>query len=89
MAARCWGQERLAGGDEGQYVYAHTSPVYLHVEGRDLRPDPETVAPLVAVLERTLDWVRGEARCATEHQREHLAATLGAAREELLRRQGG
>ena len=86
LAARCWGRERLA---DGQCVYAHTSPVYVRAEGRPVRPAAETVAPLLAVLERTSGWVAREARCENERQREHLAGVLEEARRELLRRQGG
>jgi hypothetical protein len=83
LAARAWSGERLL---DGQCVYAHTSPVYLAVEGRPRRPTPETTAPLEAVLERTLDWVKREARTPTEALREQLAGTLEDARRELLRR---
>jgi hypothetical protein len=86
LAARCWGREKLA---DGQCVYAHTSPAYVQAEGRPVRPLSETVAPLLAILERTSEWVAGEARCENERQREHLAGVLEEARRELLRRQGG
>jgi hypothetical protein len=86
LAARCWGRERLA---DGQCVYAHTSPVYVRAEGRPVRPAAETVAPLLAVLGRTSEWVAREARCESERQREHLTGVLVEARQELLRRQGG
>jgi hypothetical protein len=33
-----------------------------------------------------LTWVRRDARCANEQQREQLAETFQAARQELLRR---
>ncbi len=86
LAARCWGRERLA---DGQCVYAHTSPVYVEAEGRPVRASAETAAPLLAILERTAEWVAREARCENERQREHLAGSLGEARRELVRRQGG
>jgi hypothetical protein len=78
LAARCL-------GDDGA-VHAHTSPVYVQMEGRPLRPDAETMAPLLAVLDGTLAWVQREARCPKEQQREQLMQTLLAARQELLRR---
>jgi hypothetical protein len=80
LVARCWG------GDSGSRIRAHTSPVYLQVEGRPLRPDVVAIAPLLAVLDQTLAWVRREARCANEQQREHLAEVFQAAQQELLRR---
>jgi hypothetical protein len=79
LAARCL--------DADGAVRAHTSPIYAVIAGQPSRPSAETIAPLLAVLDRTLDWLRGEARCPTEHHREQLAETLRAARQELLRRQ--
>jgi hypothetical protein len=83
IAARCWGRERLPG--DGQCVYAHTSPVHVQVEDRPLRPSAETAAPLLAILDRMLDWTTRQARCETEQQRQHLAGVFQAARQELLR----
>ena len=77
LAARC---------THGAVLRAHTSPLYVSVDGRALRPDSATIAPLLAVLDRTLAWIEGEARCASEHQREQLAETIRAAKQELLRR---
>jgi hypothetical protein len=69
LAARC---------RSGNTLRAHTSPVYVRIENRPLRPNAEMFAPLFAALERTLTWVRNEAQC-DEHQREQLAETLLAA----------
>ncbi|MHB1424416.1 MAG: CehA/McbA family metallohydrolase [Gemmataceae bacterium] len=80
-----WLAARCLGGDDGSIIRAHTSPVYVRMEDRPLRPSMETMAPLLAVLERTLAWVRNDARCANEHQREQLMQTLSAARQELMR----
>jgi hypothetical protein len=85
LVARCWSRDRLPGG-EGQCVYAHTSPVYLVVDQQPLRPERATVAPLAAVLDRTLAWSAREARYENDHQREHLESILTEARQELLRR---
>ncbi len=71
---------------QGAAVCAHTSPVYVAVEGRPLRASSETMAPLLAVLDQTLAWIEGEARCETEHQREQLAENIRAAKQELSRR---
>jgi hypothetical protein len=78
LAARC-----LAGGSG---VRAHTSPVYVRIDDRPLSPSADTMAPLLAVLDRTLNWVQSEARCGSERQREQLKETLQAARQELSRR---
>jgi hypothetical protein len=89
LAARCWSQERLPGGADGQVVYAHTSPVYFLVEGQPSRPAPATAAPLLGVLERACEWVDHDACCSTAHHREHLRGVLKAAHQELLRRVQG
>ncbi|HTU89744.1 MAG TPA: CehA/McbA family metallohydrolase [Gemmataceae bacterium] len=80
-----WLAARCLGGHDGSAIRAHTSPVYVQMEGRPLRPDAATMAPLLAVLDGTLAWVQREARCPKEQQREQLMQTLQAARQELLR----
>ncbi len=85
LAARCWNQEQLLGGD-GQCVYAQTAPVHVAVEGKPPRPTRETIAPLERVLERTLDWTLRQARCETEQHRQHLAEVLQQARQVLQQR---
>jgi hypothetical protein len=85
LAARCWSRERLA---DGQAVFAHTSPVYILVDGRPARPGPDAAAPLLAIFEQTRDWITRDARCPTEHQREHLLGVVEEARGELTRRAG-
>jgi hypothetical protein len=85
VVARCWSHERLA---DGQCVYAHTSPVHIEVEGAPLRPDADTLEPLLAVLDRTRAWVENSARCESERQRQHLIEVLQAAQRELVRRGG-
>jgi hypothetical protein len=81
-----WLAARCRGGDNGSPVRAHTSPVYLEIESRPLRPNADAIAPLLAVLDAMLTWLRRDARCANEQQREQLAETFQAARQELLRR---
>jgi hypothetical protein len=81
-----WLASRCRGGDNDLPVRAHTSPVYLEVEGRPLRPNADAIAPLLAVLDAMLAWVNGDARCANEQQREQLTETFQAGRQELLRR---
>jgi hypothetical protein len=79
LAARCL-------DDDGSTIRAHTSPVYVQMDGRPLRANAETMAPLLAVLDGTLAWVQREARCPKQQQRDQLMQTLQAARQELLRR---
>jgi hypothetical protein len=78
LAARCLGADGA--------IQAHTSPVYVQRKDRPLCPDADTMAPLLAVLDRTLAWVRQEARCPKEQQRDQLMQTLSAARQELWQR---
>jgi hypothetical protein len=79
VAARCR-SEGAAHGD------AHTSAVYLAVDGRPARPRPEALGPVMAVLDQTMAWVADSARCEDERQRAHLTEVLGSAKEELRRR---
>ncbi len=81
-----WLAARCLGNDSRSSIHAHTSPVYLQVEGRPVRPNAGTIAPLLAVLDAMLAWVAQEARCASEHQRGHLTEVFQSARQELLRR---
>jgi hypothetical protein len=81
LAARCLSADGA--------VRAHTSPLYLGIEDRPLVASADTLAPLLAVLDGTLAWLRDAARCDTEHHREQLAETLQSARLELSRRQRG
>jgi hypothetical protein len=67
---------------------AHTSPVHVRVRGHPPRPAPGAVRSLIAELERMLDWVREEARCETDKQRDDLAAIFQDACHELRRRLG-
>jgi len=83
LAARCWGSDRLA---DGQRVCAHTSPIYLQKAGRSLRPTSETPAPLDALLTRSLEWIRQEARPGTESHRARLIGVLDEARAKLAAR---
>jgi hypothetical protein len=81
-----WLAARCRGGESDSRIRAHTSPVYLAVEGRPLRPNADTIAPLLAVLDAMLAWAQRDARCGSEHQREQLMEIFQAARQELLRR---
>lgn len=78
LAARCLGNDNA--------IRAHTSPVYVQMEDRPLRPDADTMVPLLAVLDGTLAWVEREARCPKEQQHRQLMQTLQVARQELLSR---
>jgi hypothetical protein len=89
LAARCQGDHQLLSRPANQRVFAHTSPVYVQIDGKPPQADAVAVAPFLSALDKMLDWVAREARCETAKQREHLAGIFQAARQELLRRQGG
>src|SRR5262249_17919136 len=85
LAARCSYQPM----DEHSFVMpslgsaAHTSPIYVRLQGKPLRADRKAAAILDSALEETLNWVGEHARCQTEQQRENLAAIFRDAREKL------
>lgn len=85
LTARCWGRDHVLGGAAGQVVFAHTSPIYFDAGGTVARPGKVAVELLSALLDRTLNWVRREARCEAEKQRRHLEEVLLAGRRELER----
>jgi hypothetical protein len=85
VAATCHGAARLA---SGACVLAHTTPVYLDVQDRPLRPTEETLAPLLLALAQTRAWVEEQARCESERQRAHLVGVLDEARARLTGGQG-
>jgi hypothetical protein len=86
LAARCRGGQTLPQRPAPQRVFAHTSPVYTRVAGQPPRADEAARRRFLGHLDRMLEWVAREARCATEPQRERLAGVFRAAREELTRR---
>jgi hypothetical protein len=86
LAARCLGKfdEAL-----GEHIGAHSSPIYVRIEGQPPRAPAALVAPFAEALDVMLDWVAHKARCENDRQREHLAGIFRDARQELLRRQAG
>lgn len=71
VAARCTGA-----------AFAHTTPAFLDIPGRPLRPAADTLAPLLTSLDAGLAWARGAA-FACDRWRGHLAEVLTAARARL------
>jgi hypothetical protein len=71
MTARCGG--------------AQSSPIYLRINGQAPTPSAVTIAPLMAQLDKMIEWVVREARCDAQ-QRQRLAGVFEAARQELSRR---
>jgi hypothetical protein len=76
IVARCRGQLTQR---------AHTSPLFLQARGRPAVASPDQPAALLAILERTANWVEREADCPADRQRQHLLEVLGEARSRLQR----
>jgi hypothetical protein len=81
VAARC--RERTSGR-----VLAHTSPVFVQVQGRPRAAEVEAIAKLNAHLDSMLAWVEHVARCATEAPRAHLRDIFSTAQKALHARSG-
>jgi hypothetical protein len=86
LAARCRGEHQLLQRPANQRVFAHTSSVYVQVEGKPAPVGAAALNRFVAELDRMLDWVAREARCVNQRQREHLAEVFQSALQELRRR---
>ncbi len=86
LAAQCWG---TLDSERPRELWAHSSPVYVQIDGQPLRPNASTSAPLFAWLDRVHTWARQEAKCRDERDRQRLTAVFEAAKNELLRRQIG
>lgn len=82
IAARCRG-DRLR--EDGQYVFAQTSPVYIEVRGRPFVSETSVVQSLVQCIDESAGWVARAYHGETEPQRQHLLSLFSSARERLLR----
>jgi hypothetical protein len=84
LTATCRGMD-----DSGQWVagWAHSSPIYVQIDGKRLRPDAATSAPLFAWLDKVQRWVESTPKEQSERDRQRRSAVFEAAKQELLRRQ--
>lgn len=80
IAARCWCEEQLA---DDQCIYAHTSPIYLEVEGAPRPRDEYAIGQLKEHLEAMMQWAKKEARCETDKERQHFESIFQRALEKL------
>jgi hypothetical protein len=83
LAAAYWGQEDPI---SGLRILAHTSPVYVRVEGQQSPGDQTTAQALLKHFDHMLEWVRTQARVENEDQRARLARVFESATEEVTRR---
>jgi hypothetical protein len=80
-----WVAARMLRG--GRFL-AHTSPVYVEVEGAEAPIDPAAVQFLDGHLQRTREWIVAEGRFTLPKSRDHLLGIIDNAREKLLARAG-
>ncbi|MCS6851101.1 MAG: CehA/McbA family metallohydrolase [Gemmataceae bacterium] len=73
LAARCWGPDAAA----------HSSPIYLQVEGRPMTPEPMAKAMVLELLDRMLGWVQNQASFDSPRRRQELEQIFEAARQRL------
>ncbi len=81
IAARAFSSESLP--YNGVPVMAHTSPVYVEVDGQP-RVSPEDAAFLADWTDRAIEWARSEARFQFEAQREEMITLFERAKSIYL-----
>ena len=87
IAARCCNEMRdRFGKSYGPIVLAYTSPVYVELADRPMRPDEEAITVFLKSLDSTIRWIEHEARVENNRQRERLIGIVLSARAELVRR---
>ena len=87
IAARCCNEIRdRFGKSYGPIVLAYTSPVYVELADRPMRPDEEAITVFLKSLDSTIRWIEHEARVENNRQRERLIGIVLSARAELVRR---
>jgi hypothetical protein len=83
LAARCWGAAWVPGWGVGQRIYAHTSPLYVSVEGRPAPVDSAAVKRFQGHLTHNLSWVNNQGRYENDAQRLRLRKVFEDAIEVL------
>lgn len=79
LAARCHGSKTRNDS-------AHTSPVYVRIEGRLPRFEKRALDQLSRDLEETARWIDRDARCPNENDRLRLRAIVQEALQTLIKR---
>jgi hypothetical protein len=70
-------------GQPGIPVMAHTSPVYISVDGKPPR-SPEDAKVLIKGADRAIEWARSTAKYLDESQRQEVIALYERARKVYL-----
>ncbi len=86
LAVGCFGATSIPDRPAAQRVFACTSPVYVRRHGGASWPSSDAVRKLLGELDAGEAWVRAKARCASERDRERLAAVFEQARRVLAER---
>jgi hypothetical protein len=73
----------------GGRLVAHTSPVYVEVDGAGPAVDPAAIRFLDGHLLRTREWIEDEGNFTTPKSRDRLLSIIDQARQTLLARAGG
>ena len=92
VAARAYGSTMLpyqiwpllGQNGRGVPVMAHTSPIYLEVDGEPAR-SPDDAQVLEAAVDRAIDWVKREARFQREEERAEMVALFEKAKAVYVR----
>ena len=64
----------------GVPLMAHTSPIYVNVDGTTRTSSPDAML-LVSYVDRAIEWAQNEARFKDESQREEMLALFREARK--------
>jgi hypothetical protein len=87
MAARCSGTEAIYASGQSDPIGAHTSPVYIGIEGGPQRIDHTVVSCLQSSLEKSMNWLATKATFENDKQREQIECFFQAAMDLLKSRQ--
>jgi hypothetical protein len=83
VAARCHGKGWLPDSSLGQRVAAHTSPIYVRVDGRWAPVDGDAARRLLSYLSGTLAWAETQGRYQNDAQRKRLCQVFIDAKKVL------
>jgi hypothetical protein len=70
-------------GTEGIPLMAHTSPIYISVDGKPPR-SPDDAEALMKEIDKAIEWARTDARYLEESQRQEVIALYERARKVYL-----
>jgi hypothetical protein len=86
LAARCTGLQPSQGGASNREIIAHTSPIYVYLQGRPPPADGESRAFLLRQLDKMRDWAERESSLGNYGNR-RLVEIFQTARQVLAARE--